>query len=383
MSIAASRPWLAVWTLVAVSSGCGGDDAAPPVGAEAAGCDGTTLLQNPEDLAAPGPWAVGARTLKVGNLTVEVWYPASPGSDAGVERARYDIRKALPASEATKIPDADNPWQTCDCYRDLPLDVAHGPYPVVVFVHGTAAFRHQSVPLVTHWASRGFIVVAADHPGLYLGDFLGRMCGAQSPPQNLSADLDALIAAVRAPSGDLAFVADHVDSSRVAVIGHSAGGGAAAMASTKPGVRVVIPMAAPQVAVASPTLESVLYLGGLVDGIASWNQVMTAWGGAPTPRRLVGISAGGHLTFSDLCEAKNPRGQDLLQIASEHQVCGAQLAGFLFDCDPTHIPGPNGWDIINYATSSVLEPTLQCRTGVSPGDIKSAFADVAEYREAL
>jgi hypothetical protein len=368
--------------LVACSSSVDDTADVPPPGTEVAGCDDARLLANPDDAAARGPWAVGVRTVTLAGLTVDVWYPAVPGSDAGKEPARYDIREALPLSEAAKIPDADNPWQRCDCVRDLPLDTAHGPFPAIVFVHGTAAFRHQSLPLVTHWASRGFLVIAADHPGLYLGDFLGMACGAQAPPQKLSADLDTLIAALGSPGGDLAFLAAHVDASRLAVIGHSAGGGAAAMATSKPGVRVVIPLAAAQSAPASPTLESVLYLGGLADRIASWNQVMTAWSGAATPRRLVGIAAGGHLTFSDLCETKNAQGEDLLQIAEANEVCGAQFAGFLFDCDPAHIEGRKGWDIINYASSSVLESVLQCRTR-DVSDIKSIYPDVAEYREAL
>ena len=49
-----------------------------------------------------------------------------------------------PAVEAAKIPDGDNPWQPCDCIRDLPLDDAHGPYPVVVFVHGVEIYRDRA-----------------------------------------------------------------------------------------------------------------------------------------------------------------------------------------------------------------------------------------------
>jgi predicted dienelactone hydrolase len=364
---------------------CGNDPtgSSPPPGSDVEGCDGSKLLANPADAAARGPWAVGARTASVGGLTVEVWYPATPGSEQGKDAAVYDIRAALPASEAAKIPDAENPWQSCDCVRELPLDEAHGPYPAIVFVHGTAAFRHQSLPLVTHWASRGFVVIAANHPGLYLGHFLGRTCGGDAPAQDLSRDIDALIAGLGAPSGELGFLAGRVDASRLAVIGHSAGGGAAAMATSKPGVRVVIPLAAGQAASDAPLLESVLYLGGLDDGIARWGQVSTGWSGAPTPRRLVGIKAGGHLTFSDLCETKNAMGQDLLQIANARQVCGAQFAGFLFDCDPSHIEGRKGWDIINYASSSVLESVLQCRAGLDLSNIKSIYPDVAEYREEL
>ena len=155
--------------LLALLLGCESSKTTPPPGGDVTGCAGASLLPNPMDFAARGPWAVGSRSVAIGSLTAEVWYPAPPGSDAGTEPARYDIRKQLPASESAKIPDADNPWQTCDCARDLELDAARGPYPVVLFVHGTASFRHQSLHQVTHWASRGFVVVAADHPPVLPG----------------------------------------------------------------------------------------------------------------------------------------------------------------------------------------------------------------------
>ena len=365
---------------VLVLIGCGSSSEPPPSsGNDVPGCEGTTLISNPPDFAARGPWPVGARTVAVGNLTVEVWYPAPVGSDVGKPTERYDIRKQLPPSEATKIPDGDNPWQSCDCVRDLPLDDTHGPYPVVLFVHGTASFRHQSLHQVTHWASRGFVVVAADHPGLKLGDLLAMACGGSAPAQTLSADLDAVTAALSSTSGELAFLAGRIDMTRIAVAGHSAGAGAAAAAATRPGVRTVISMAGNQATKAG----SSLYLGGTTDGVVSWGQVKTAYDGAAVPRRLVGIAKGGHLTFSDLCETKNPAGKDLLQVASDYQICGAQLAGFLFDCDPMYIDGPAGWDIVNYASSAVLEETLHCRADTSLSSIMTKYSSVAEYKEML
>jgi hypothetical protein len=352
--------------LLACVLGCGSSTSLPvEPGTEIAGCDGATLLANPADFAARGPWAVGARTVAVGALTAEIWYPAPPGSDAGQPGERYDIRVHLPASEQVKIPDADNPWQTCDCVRDLPLDEQYGPYPVVLFVHGTASFRHQSLHQVTHWASRGFVVVAADHPGLRLGDLLAMACGGSSPSQALSADLDAILAALGQPSGELAFLAGRIDTSRIAVTGHSAGGGAAAAASTKPGVRVVISMAGNR----ATTSATSVYFGGLADSVVSWGQVKTAYDGAAKPRHLVGIQNGGHLAFSDLCETK--------------KICGAQLAGFLFDCDPSLLDGPTGWDIVNHVSSAVLESTLHCQAPASLASLKATFPDVAEYAEEL
>ena len=114
------------------------------------GCGSAALLASPATLSSRGAFAVGARTVAVGALTAEVWAPASAASAEGAPPARYDIRTALPATEAANISDAGNPWQACDCVRDLPLDDAHGPYPVIVLVHGPAAFRPQSLALVTH-----------------------------------------------------------------------------------------------------------------------------------------------------------------------------------------------------------------------------------------
>jgi pimeloyl-ACP methyl ester carboxylesterase len=388
------RQAIGAWILIALCAcggggggsdddGGGGDDDGPP-GEDRAGCDGASFLATPTDPAADGPWDVGARTVTIGRLTVEVWYPAAPGSADGQEPAVYDIRQELPPMMRDDIPDDDNPWQPCDCVRDLPLDEAHGPYPVVLFVHGTAAFRHQSLSNATHWASRGFVVVAADHPGLMLGDFLAQLCPDDpTGDQDLSGDLDAVIAALATPAGDLAFLDGRIDATRLAVVGHSAGGGAAAAASGKPGVRVVIPLAANGSTAPADGLEQVLYMGGLSDGIAMWSGVQSAWEGSATPRALVGIANAGHLVFSDLCDTLNAEGEDLIAIANEHGLCGANFASFLFDCSPTLIDPEIGHTIVNHATSTVLESALQCRDDLPElSDIVNAYPDVAEYDEA-
>jgi alpha-beta hydrolase superfamily lysophospholipase len=359
-------------------------DAAPPSD-DVEGCHGASYLRNPLDTAERGPNPVGARTVQIGVLTAEVWYPAVAGTDRGMPAIRYDLREQLPRTEVGKVPDDDNPWQSCDCHRDLPLDTAHGPYPVIVFVHGTAGFRHQSLSQVTHWASRGFVVIAADHPGLRLGSLLAVVCpGNPTARQNLSRDIDALIDAVRTPSGQLGFLSSHVDSGRVAVAGHSAGGSAAAAATGKPGVRVMISMAGARSAAASPTLEQVLFLSGRADMVVKWDSVNTAYQSSASPKRLVGLAGARHLAFSDLCDTRNAQGQNLLDIATEHDICGAQFAGQLFDCDPTQLDGPTGWSIINDATSFVLESTLQCRGGLpDPGELRDRHPDVDFYEESL
>jgi len=65
-------------------------------------------------------------------------------------------------------------------------------------------------------------------------------------------------------------------------------------------------------------------------------------------------------------------------------ACGAQFAGFLFDCKPSYTPDPTHWQITNFASSAVLEETLHC---VDAGDrfagLQAGFPAVGEFKEAL
>lgn len=59
------------------------------------------------------------------------------------------------------------------------------------------------------------------------------------------------------------------------------------------------------------------------------------------------------------------------------------IDGFLFDCDPAHVSGPEGWAIVNYATTAVLEETLQCRPADGLAAHERSAPGVAEYAEEL
>jgi acetyl esterase/lipase len=344
-------------------------------------CPGTTLRPRPADTAARGPWAVGARAVQIEGLSAEVWYPAEdPGPR--VDPVVYDIRDSLPLSEQDKISDEDNPWQPCDCYRDLPIDAAHGPYPVILFVHGTAGFRSQSLPHMVHWASRGFVVIAADHPGLWLADLLGLACGQPMVAQDLQGDLELVLAAVRGEISGLEAFGDRLDVERIATTGHSAGG--FAVASTGNAAHVVIPMAAGGVE-AGGTLESSLVLGAMSDSVVAFSGQLDGYDTTPARKRLVGIANTGHLVFSEMCALRNAAGDDLVEIAQANDVCGAALASGLFQCDERFLPDADGWDIIHFASSAVLEETLHCEPQASAelGLIQGRYPVVLEFREAL
>jgi hypothetical protein len=363
------------------ATACGSSDNGTPSEEESVkGCGTTTLLARPADRSAKGPWAVGAKQT-VDGMKVEIWYPAAAGSDAGKPALKYDIRADLPADQAAKISDADSPLQPCDCVRDLPMDTVHGPYPLVVFIHGTAGFKTQNLDNAVHWASRGFVVMSANHPGLEIASFVGGGGGMA----NLAANVKSEVAAITAASGELAMFAGHVDTTNIGLVGHSAGGnGVASMDITN--ARVVIPLAAGGV-VKGANVESTLYVGGEEDTVIRFAQVSTGYDtvAANKHKRLVGVKGAGHTGVTSLCGIRNNAGKSIVEVARTTGVLAGPLGMFadtLFDCSKNTTPTPELLSAVNYATSAALEETLQCdtsATGAMDG-IKAAQSAVSEYK---
>lgn len=373
-----------------VAAGCGNEvekkeRPAIPFVPETAGCNGAALLERPSDCGERGPWPVGTRRVRVGRLDVDVFYPAERGSDFDVPAATFDIRTFLPPSQQSVVPDERNPVQRCDCFRDLPPDDAYGPWPVIVFVHGTASFSTQSLADVTHWVSRGFVVLAATHPGLYLADQLSVVCpDERSGDRDLAADLAALLAAAKAPTDGLAFLAGALDG-RFALVGHSAGANAvvdAASSDTTGDVKAVISLSGSAAYTGSGA--SFLALAGTADNIVRLSASQDAFNTSSAPRRFVALENAGHLSFSDLCETRNADGENLLTIAEDEGVCGASLAGFLFDCSPDHQDPLLSRSIVQASTTWLLEEQLHCARPTSDFSVAvSALEGVVSVNEEL
>jgi dienelactone hydrolase len=374
-----------------------------------AGCAAMTSLPVPEDPTVRGPWPVGVRTVSIGRLAVEVIYPGAPGSETGTPEATYDVRAWLPERERSKVPDANSPAVKPiggRLFRDLPIDAEHGPYPVVFFVHGTASFRIASASTMTHWASRGFVVVAADYPGMFLADMLASTLECLLPTtglQDVPGDINTQIQALSAPSGSLAFLAGRVDMTRVGLSGHSQGACITATLSTLANVRIVLPMAGSAPVAPSSSLRALMYIGGIDDKVIGYNAPLignvvcplfstsdtAAYQASPGPpavtKRLAGIAGGGHLVMTDLCQT-NALGRNAIQEAQADGVCGinsAVIIGLpaLFDCGT--IDMASGINAVNYATTAALEEALMCKDRSAQfANIKTSIPSITDFQEA-
>ena len=140
-------------------------------------------------------------------IPVDVWYPAAP--ESGGDLSFYELLPGIGFTAAA--------------YQDAVA--ADGLHPTVVWSHGRTATRSAYTLLCEALAARGFIVVAPEHPGDALGDWiLGAAVDDATNELNRVADAHFVLDAALDIAGPLASIAAHVDGDRVAAAGHSYGG---------------------------------------------------------------------------------------------------------------------------------------------------------------
>jgi hypothetical protein len=345
----------------------------PPV---EAGCEGAEFVALEGEGAVAVP--AGVRRFDRFGMNVEIWYPGVPGSEAGKDPHVYDLRRYLPPEEAAKVSDAQNPWQPCPCYDGLPLDTRRGPYPVIVFIHGTAGYAAQSAQLTAYWASQGFVVIAMDHPGIYLTDLL-----ALNMAPRQADDVRELLADLRAFRGGFAELEGAVDLQRIAITGHSAGGYASGELGDEQGVQLLMPMAAGGTSAAGPMS---LILGAVDDQVVPYADAESGYEQTPGEKLLVGLNNAGHLAFSDLCAMGSDQG-GLVVILQETGISIPDAAGDLVErlgtdgCAEGQMSPERGWAITQAVTGSYLSARLQCRgEEMSAEAIAAAFGDDVTVR---
>lgn len=329
--------------------------------------DGLEPVPDPQSYAdcapyAPaGPYPVGVLTLEGAGGPVEVWYPAPDGAGQGQPREVYDLRDWLPAEEQDKVPeDAPTTFET-GAFRGL--EARQGRWPVVLFSHGFAGYRLQSTFLTTHLASWGFVVASAEHeerwlPTILEGD-LGQL-GMGDDAAVLSGALEALEAADADPNAALY---ERVDTQRVGLTGHSAGGRAILEVS---GDERYGPLVALTPAVRSfdgseaPAAQgSQLLISGSRDRLTRASDIEAYYAEQAAPRAYLRIEGAGHLAFTDICVIGRRRG-GILQIAEDAglEVPLTVKALARDGCQRSDLRAEIAWPVINHFTTARLRAEL-------------------------
>jgi predicted dienelactone hydrolase len=186
------------------------DDPPPPHG----------IRYDAPEYAIDGPYAVGVRYFTIPaeteidrELTASVWYPAlNPDGEAG--QIVYDLQ-----FEPGNIPPIS---MLGHAILNAEPDDSGGPYPLVVYTHAHWSMG-QEVPYFTeHLASRGFVVIAADHEDNWSTD-LGPLDfkAVIRRPQEVTRQID-YAEQLSAADGDLPGM---ISTEKVGAAGWSMGGG--------------------------------------------------------------------------------------------------------------------------------------------------------------
>ena len=102
-------------------------------------------------------------------------------------------------------------------------------------------------------------------------------------------------------------------------------------------------------------------------------------------KRLVGITGGGHLSVTDLCQT-NAQGRNAVQEAQVDGVCGVTSAAIiglpaLNDCGT--IAWQDGVKATNYASTAALEETLHCQDRTAAfANMQTAMPMIGDYHHA-
>ncbi|MDP6240104.1 MAG: hypothetical protein QF820_03325 [Acidimicrobiales bacterium] len=256
----------------------------------------TTLPPEPEVFAEPGDHDAGVTTIDLGDRLVEVWYPIGAGTAEG-PTALVEPAEVLPEFLLELLPASlTEPFDT-GAYRDA--EAAEGPFPVVFYSHGFGGYRLVATTYATHLASHGFVVAAVDHleRGL-VAQVSGQLVAA--PGQEVI-DFNRTIDILEARTSDAEdLLAGVVDTTLVAVIGHSAGGGAANQAASEPWMDAAVSIASGAGGLEA-TDTPYLVLAGERDSVVSPAGSYGLYEVLTGPRIYLEIAAAGHNSFTDVC----------------------------------------------------------------------------------
>jgi alpha-beta hydrolase superfamily lysophospholipase len=356
----------------------------------------TTQAATVTSFSVPGPYAAGTTrvTLPDGDL-VQLWYPVDKSAVVGKPTYTYSLKTWVPTSLSSNPLLASLPSSVpTTSYFDAPIatdaaasgDPAH-TFPVLLFAHGYASYPEQSSFLTDHLATWGFVIAGPDEQATSLATVLG---GAKTGPgltagQALDATL-AYLHTAQGTSGNL--LHGRLDLTRIGVVGHSLGGGAAITMADNPQVKTYAALA-PAPGTPPSTSKPGLVMYGSNDTIVAPSSVQATYATLPTPKRLIVIATAGHNVFDDICtiQANGTRLVDLLKSLNGK---GGPLGTFSTlatdGCFPPDVDPPTAWPLIDQAVTAQMRDGLgigPAGAGFGPG-IGTAFPGVtATYTSDL
>lgn len=357
---------LAVVVLGGLLAACGDDDGGQREPSDASLLDSATgegddggALSGAAFVEA-GPHAAGVTSLELASgARVQVWYPAAPDAVEGAEPATYDVRDEVPPALLEGIDgveELDATFVTA-AYEDA--EVADGgPFPYVVYAHGFAAYPNVSSALTAHLASWGFVVAAPEVLSRSLAGQLGGGADTSQDDVGLLAELAEVVAAAPGPLEGV------TDTDEQAVVGHSAGGGTAALMSGQPGVVTYVALSAGgsrrtddggREAIPLGDVPS-LWITGSDDEVVELAGVEAGWANAAAPTRLLVVQGAGHNdAFTDICEVGEvPGGVVGLALEVGFPLPESLQALGLDGCVPEGLPSADGQALVHQAVTAQL-----------------------------
>ena len=243
---------------------------------------------------------MGVRTLQLDDRPVEVWYPVEPAAVEGQSSEMFDSISVISEVLRPFIPGDLGGEVDTGTYRDAPPATEGGPFPTAAYSHGSPGYRQAATFLTGHLASHGVITIAVEHLGRSLSTLLTPLAGADTPEDDVADLLDALDLVGSDPG-----LGSVVDTSRMVVIGHSAGARTAALATADDRVVGVVLLAGvPQeLATNRPALMVAFENDAVIDPAGIWSLHQSLDNSV-----FVNIAGTGHAAPIDACPLIQDRG---------------------------------------------------------------------------
>ena len=324
-----------------------------------------------------GPYRAGVafETTSKGD-TVVVYYPVDPAKTVGKKTYTINLVRWFTGSPTGAIPTSLQSLPTTlatDAYMGVPVS-AHGRFPVVMFSHGFGGYPEQSSFLTDTLATWGFVVVAPDHRSRDLKAVVSSTVGkGQSDVQDLR---DALALVRQMDHGTGTLLSGKLDLTRVAALGHSAGGGAALTFAGDKSVRTYVALA-PAAGTLPPAGKPGLIMQGTADTVVPESGTLTLYAKLHGPKRLVLIDGAGHNAFDDACTIGAAQGGltkfiKLLPLPASFEAIATD------GCSAPDVIPPAPWPLINHTVVAQLRWGLgidASPVGLDQG-LDNAFAPV-------